>query len=563
MTNQTPGSKLKFLFRLLPVTGFLCLIAGFGWALYQALDITAFCLIGLGHLLFLTLFIKAELANLRYYLHVTIYSVMVLALCVVAYLFARQYTAQIDLTQDKIFSLSEASQKYLKKLDRDVQITLFEDSIDPMKPFIDQVINLYSTATKKVHWEVLDAVKDPIGAAKFGEGVRNGVLFVTATEKGAKPAEAKTEEPGAPKPGEKKKKLNAAELRGNFENVITNAIVEVTREKNIKIYFLGGHGEVAYEQPAGAEPRQGSPEPSLGAFKNFLSERAIDTSQLDLAKTGFVPQDASMVVEAGPKSDLAPSEAAALQGYLQKGGKLLALLDVPDQTSAPEMANLSGLLKSYGVNAPAAIVLDAFSAQLGQNPAQPLVNWYNPTQPITHELSNRTRRFLLGGLARPIETGTAPQGLEVTDLLKSSDNSWSEDVAKLMASGRPTPPPVQAMRAQVLGVAVGRSAPQQMPGMPPSAGGKGGTRLVVYGTSDFIQDRFLRTNALGVELMLNTVNWLAEQEDMIAVPPRQLKGTPIVLDKMQIRLILVFAAILLPELLFFGGVSYSVLRRRR
>jgi len=47
-----------------------------------------------GASLFLTLFLKAELANLRYYLHVLIYSGMVLALCVVAYLFARQYTAQ-------------------------------------------------------------------------------------------------------------------------------------------------------------------------------------------------------------------------------------------------------------------------------------------------------------------------------------------------------------------------------------------------------------------------------------------------------------------------------------
>jgi hypothetical protein len=66
-----------------------------------------------------------------------------------------------------------------------------------------------------------------------------------------------------------------------------------------------------------------------------------------------------------------------------------------------------------------------------------------------------------------------------------------------------------------------------------------------------------------VELMLNTVNWLSEQEDMIAVAPRQLKGTPIVLDPAQLRVIFIFAVVLIPALLFFGGVSYSLMRRRR
>lgn len=86
---------------------------------------------------------------------------------------------------------------------------------------------------------------------------------------------------------------------------------------------------------------------------------------------------------------------------------------------------------------------------------------------------------------------------------------------------------------------------------------------MVYGSDDLIEDRFLSSSNSAVELMLNTVNWLAQQEDMIAVQPRQLKGTPIVLDNAQLRVIFVFSAILMPAVLFFGGVSYSVLRRRR
>jgi len=271
----------------------------------------------------------------------------------------------------------------LKNLDRDVQITIFEDSVDPSRGFIDQIINLYSTATKKVHWQVLDAVKDPLGATKFGEGVRNGVLFVTAGEKGAKPAEAKNRRAGRAQAGREEEKAQRGRAARQLRKRDHQRHRRGDARENIKIYFLGGHGEVAYEAPAASEQREQTPEASLGAFKNFLSERAIDTSQLDLAKTGFVPRDGSMVVEAGPKSDLAPSEAAALQGYLQKGGKMLVLIDVPDQTSAQTMINLSGLLKSYGVNTPDAIVLDAFSAQVGQN-TRPAVGQLVQSDPGDH-----------------------------------------------------------------------------------------------------------------------------------------------------------------------------------
>ena len=62
--------------------------------------------------------------------------------------------------------------------------------------------------------------------------------------------------------------------------------------------------------------------------------------------------------------------------------------------------------------------------------------------------------------------------------------------------------------------------------------------------------------------MLNTVNWLTEQEEMISVPPRLIQGTPIILGDGLRRIIFVVSVLLIPGLLFFGGVSYSLVRRR-
>jgi hypothetical protein len=63
--------------------------------------------------------------------------------------------------------------------------------------------------------------------------------------------------------------------------------------------------------------------------------------------------------------------------------------------------------------------------------------------------------------------------------------------------------------------------------------------------------------------MLNTINWLTQQEDIIAVPAKQVQGTPIHLTIAEKQLIFVLAVLLIPGILFFGGISYSLLRRRR
>ena len=100
-----------------------------------------------------------------------------------------------------------------------------------------------------------------------------------------------------------------------------------------------------------------------------------------------------------------------------------------------------------------------------------------------------------------------------------------------------------------------------MPGMAaPSTAGM--YRLAVFGNSDLAADQMMRRDVIRL-VMMNTVNWLAEREDALDIPPRQVPGPPIVLDKGQMRVVFVLAIVLLPAGLFFGGVSYSMMRRRR
>ncbi|MCL5269544.1 MAG: GldG family protein [bacterium] len=537
MAINKSTNSIKVVFRMLPVVGVLCLLGGFFWAVRQArFDPTSYTLCGVGIALFLTLFVKAEVANLKYYLHVFVYSVLVLGICVIGYLFVKQYAQKVDLTKEKLFSLSDQTTKYLRQLKKKVSIIIFTDNPAPFK----DIENLYNGETKELGWQYHNAIKEPMAARMVAtEGtVRNGDIFI--------------------KSGENSKRLNIAELAGNYENVLTNAIIEVTRDRKLKICFLGGHGEIAYEAPEPPSERNQRPKASLSAFREFLTERGFETAPLDLAQTGFVPKDAAMIVVAGPQSDLFDSETKQLEAYLKANGKMLVMFGPPAARTVPPMPNIKKLLADFGVDAPDELVLDLFSKQLMLEPYQPMIYTYDETSPITRDLSARGQRYPLS-FTRPLRQGEVPSEYEFKALVKSSPQSMSVALQAVYNNE-----PVKPMNEgpQILGASVSSLPPPQMPAGMPSPPQKDMMRLVVYGSNDLIENGFLGTHQMAVELMLDTVNWLTQQEDMIAVPPRQLEGTPIILTGAQLRLIFVFTVVAIPALLFFGGISYSLLRRR-
>ena len=122
--NYRQGLRIVFNY-VLPFIGALCVLFGVVRAIYVAsFDRASTTMLGLGLVLFLMIFVRVELANIRFYLHVTLYTVLVAGLCVIAYLFVKEYERPIDLTREKLFSLTPQSQRFLESLDQPTTITV-------------------------------------------------------------------------------------------------------------------------------------------------------------------------------------------------------------------------------------------------------------------------------------------------------------------------------------------------------------------------------------------------------------------------------------------------------
>ena len=92
------------------------------------------------------------------------------------------------------------------------------------------------------------------------------------------------------------------------------------------------------------------------------------------------------------------------------------------------------------------------------------------------------------------------------------------------------------------------------------AGRKNYAKVVVFGDSDFVNNTNINL-AGNRDFFLNTVNWLAEEADMISIRKKESDATPVILTASQGRLIFWLPVIIMPSIILVSGIG--ILTRRR
>jgi ABC-type uncharacterized transport system involved in gliding motility auxiliary subunit len=298
----------------------------------------------------------------------------------------------------------------------------------------------------------------------------------------------------------------------------------------------------------------------VGALEgdNFTVETLV------LAQREEVPDDASVVVVAGPDNDLLAGEIDALERYLGRGGKAFFLVDPQVTLDAPPLANLEQLLAAWAVELSNDIVVDvsAMGQLIGTDASVPVAASYPP-----HAITERFNFLTAFPLARSLTATTGGvNGRMAQPLVETSADSWAESNIDLLTSDGE----VELDEAQgdvpgpvVIGLAVTAPVDTTLEPVDPEVDINGTateTRVAVIGDSDFASNF-----ALGIQgnrdFFLNTVNWLAQQENLVAIRPRQPEDRRITLTANQQRRIFWLSLVFLPGLVLGTGI-YSWWQRR-
>jgi ABC-type uncharacterized transport system involved in gliding motility auxiliary subunit len=419
-----------------------------------------------------------------------------------------RHSARLDLTENKRRSLSPQTVSVLRGLKTDVNVVGFFRSDQPGKRVAEDLFKQYAgVAGKKLTWKIVDPDSDPALARRYGIESYGTIVLETKTRS--------------------EKVLDAEEEK------LTNGLVKVTREGKRTVYVVQGHGE----HEIGNTDR-----PGFSEAKGALEKSNYDVKPLVLARATTLPDDAAVVVIPGPRTDFFPPEIDALDGYLGKGGKVLAMVDPPFPAKMQDGA-IKRFLARWGVELGDNLVveLSPIGRLFGIGPEVPIIQQYEP-HPITRDLAGITTLFPLTRTVTPVKT--LPAGVNVQPLAKTSPESWGETDRQALEQGTAKPDPQDPKGPLPVAVVVTKDK----------------ARIVVYGTSNLVTNQFLNVQG-NRDFFLNSVSWLAEEEDQITVRPKDTKQTPIFLSAQQGRVVALLPLVVLPGVVLAGGIVALIHRR--
>jgi len=453
-----------------------------------------------------------------------------------------KYHHRFDWTASGVYSLSEKSRNVIEEMKRDVEFVVFitpeQDLYDPVRELLSQ----YDAASQRITVRYFDPERKPVEAGqiaqKYGATSNDSLIVVQS--------------------GKDRRVINSADLAEfdfsgvqmgqapkmtgfKGEQLFTGALLQLAEGRKPKILFTTGHGEHSLDD------RQVH---GLSSVHDLLGRDNFELEEWASRTATGVPKEADLVVIAGPTSPFIESELKAFTTYLTGGGRILVLVDpTPGQTPGAGLVptGLTQWLSGYGVKLGDDIVIDPKGSYPGAPPYTLYPDNYGD-HPITRPLSQARVPVLLN-VARSVQAASAGV-YQAEELLRTTDAGWGEtnlaDLDHVERDAQDLAGPVP------LGVAV----------EGPKVGKKRPFRLVVLGDSDLATNQLVAGMPANAVLLANSLNWLAEREALLTIPPKKTENVRLNLTQDQFWTLVLSVLVFLPGLAIALGTSVYLRRRR-
>ena len=261
----------------------------------------------------------------------TAITIIVVAVFVVINLIVGQVTDKfslnLDLTQNKIFSLTDQTINFIKNLDKDVEIILLsdEDSFAKTNSYFTQansVLKKYALNSNKIKVTYVDVVKNPTYLNEYqNENLNENSIIVKSSDRHKIITVQDIFDI-------QRSYYGSAITGSKAEQELTSAILYVTSDEQTKIVLLNGYGEQDYS-----------------AFSELLKKNNFNVVTISLL-TEDIPEDASLAIIFGSERDFDTSSIDKLEKFLLSGNKSLIYAINPNQKEAP---NLNVFLERHNI----------------------------------------------------------------------------------------------------------------------------------------------------------------------------------------------------------------------
>ena len=433
----------------------------------------------------------------RYGVNVVVMTVAFFAIAVLVNLLLFLVDApRVDVTATRVFTLSPQTLSVLENLDSRVRANGFfiPGSTDPApRQQADDLLSEFKRRSTTFEYRFVDPELNRTLALKYGVTQYPAVVFEDVSTERQQLAPAFTEQG------------------------FTTAILIATGQEQKKVYYLTGHGEASVTQDVftGEADSEGFDFALQGMTRDNYAVRSLNLQQV-----GEVPEDAAVLIFAGPTQELDESDVEALTAYIKRGGRIIALLDPGTPRTFVDLLSL------WGVAMGERSVADAISNVAGEM-LTPLVQRSNAQYGSRATGVGITDRLDVTFFPQTtyVETTLNPEDMppfiRFVPLALTTPASWVETNSEEVSFD-----PAEDDKRGVFFLAafVEASGTVDESERHPTA------KFVVFGDSDFAKNKFFYSSD-NADFLLNSVNWLAEDFDLISIRPKLVPFRELVVNR--------------------------------
>lgn len=480
---------------------------------------------------------KSSNEVIKKWLSKTSLTIILIAIIIGAYVAINLLTekanlSDIDLTKDKIFTLSETSKTIIHNINQDVEIILVK--MDTYSQSVVDFAYKYKKENDKIKiTEVSNVTKYPELTAEYNLTENTYEIIVRS--------------------GKEEKIISTSDLytydystgkeKDLTEEAITNALLSVTTENKPKLYFVSGHND--------------NLEYYLTDFKKSLEDEANTVESLDLLTTAKVPDDCSALVITTLNNDLKTVERDAILKYIKAGGKIILFTDA--NVAKTNMPNFQKVLDEYGVSISEGIMIEQDTSKMLSGSPSAIIVTVNEGSSVTDKINMSMNACFINSGKINLADDEKMEKLGVTSeiLATTSDKAFYRSDLSISTTSK------------VSGDEEGKAVVGAL--LTKKIDDDKTSKLIVYSNNVFITNMQVAINSQyyiyayelynNQDLALNSISYLTGREDTILIRKDTEVSTYTVTEKQQIIILTIIFAV--PVLIVIAGIIIWQVRRRR
>lgn len=438
---------------------------------------------------------------------------------------------EFDLTENKVYSLSDETKTKLENLDNEVKITLinYEDNDSVIKFAEKYVILNHKISIERI--DDLAARKDLMQEYSLDTTDKLIVISSGESETTLSEYDLYTYD------------YSTYETIDTTEEAFTNAILDVTTAIKPKIYFMSNHVEYEVEK-------------YFSTIMNSMKEEANEVDTVDILTAGTVPDDCDTLVITTLSEDITDFERDKIIDYINRGGELL-ILNGPDITGKT-LTNFQLVLDQYGVTIEDGIIFEGNSSNMLYGYPDFIIEKMQSSS-LTEKLNMNLSVCLADAASIKLNADKKDElKVEYEELVYTSNKAFRRTNLSLNTSSRTNSDSEEG--EFVVGAIVNKTIDDNK-----------NSKLIIFGNELFVSDMQVNLNGYNYyiaelynnsDVVLNSIAYLNEREDTITIR-KSYDSVTYTASQMQHYIIMAIIFITPLIIIIVGIIVWQVRRRKK